>query len=81
MFDVFYRHSDGSDELIATCADFHTVNEMVNYYFEQHNIKSYYSRMWISAPGVLKIDFGSYSEFIIVKGPVNQVMSMLMEEK
>ena len=66
MFGVYFRRSNGEDKFLANCADFNTVNEVISYFLKEHNFKSHYSRMWISAPGVLKIDVGSHTEFFIV---------------
>lgn len=81
MFDVYFRRSDGEDEFLANCSDFYTVNEVVKHFLDKHNYKSNYSRMWKSAPGVLKIDVGSYNEFFFVKGPIDNILnSLIMEE-
>jgi hypothetical protein len=34
--------------------------------------------MWISAPGHLKIDVGSHTEFFIIKGPVEKIMNKII---
>lgn len=81
MYEVYFRRSNGENELLANCYDFYTVNEVIKHFLEEHNYKSGYSRMWKSAPGVLKIDVGSHSEFFFVKGPIDNVLnSLIMEE-
>lgn len=72
MFEVYFRRSNGEDKFLANCTDFHAVNEVINHFLKEHNFKSYYSRMWISTPGSLKIDVGSHTEFFIVKGPAKE---------
>ena len=81
MFEVYFRRSNGEDKFLVNCPDFHTVNEVINHFLKEHNFKSYYSRMWISAPGHLKIDIGSHIEFFIVKGPVEEVMNRIIVEE
>lgn len=81
MFEVYFRRSNGEDKFLANCADFNTVNEVIQHFLKQHNYKSYYSRMWISAPGHLKIDVGSHTEFFIVKGAVEGLLTTLMSEE
>ena len=81
MFEVYFRRSNGEDKFLANCTDFHTVNEVINHFLKEHNFKSYYSRMWISAPGHLKIDVGSHTEFFVVKGPVEEIMNRVMVEE
>ncbi len=82
MFEVYFRRSNGEDKFLANCADFNTVNEVIQHFLKQHNFKSYYSRMWKSAPGVLKIDVGSHTEFFFVRGPIDDVLnSLIMEEE
>lgn len=81
MFEVYFRRSNGEDKFLANCTDFHTVSEVINHFLKEHNFKSYYSRMWISAPGHLEIDVGSHTEFFIVKGPVEEVMNKVMVEE
>lgn len=49
MFEVYFRRSNGEDKFLANCTDFHTANEVINHFLKEHNFKSYYSRMWISA--------------------------------
>lgn len=78
MFGVYFRRSNGEDKFLANCADFNTVNEVISYFLKERNFKSYYSRMWVSAPGVLKIDIGSHTEFFIVRGPVDTIIKTLM---
>ena len=67
MYEIYFRRSNGEDKFLANCSDFYTVNEVIKHFLEEHNYKSGYSRMWKSAPGVLKIDVGSHSEFFFVK--------------
>ncbi len=81
MFDVYFRRSNGEDEFLANCTDFHTVNEVIKYFLDKHNYKSYYSRMWKAAPGVMKIDVGNHTEFFHVHGPVDNIFSLVMEEE
>lgn len=78
MFEVYFRRSHGEDEFLANCNDFYTANSVINHFLKEHNFKSYYSRMWISAPGHLKIDVGSHTEFFIIKGPVEKIMNKII---
>lgn len=77
MFDVYFRRSNGEDEFLANCADFHTVNEVIKYFLDKHNYKYYYSRMWKSAPGVMKIDVGSHTEFFYCVSEPNNIDKVL----
>ena len=67
MFEVYFRRSNGEDEFLANCNDFYTADSVINH-----------SRMWISAPGHLKIDVGSHTEFFIIKGPVEKIMNKII---
>ena len=77
MFEVYFRQSNGEDKYLINCKDFFTVNKFINSFLEQHNFKSYYSRMSIISPGVMEIDVGSHVESFIIKGPVENVIKNL----
>ena len=77
MFEVYFRRSNGEDKYLINCEDFFTVNKFISSFLEQHNFKSYYSRMSIISPGVMEIDVGSHVESFIIKGPVENVIKNL----
>lgn len=81
MFELYFRRSNGEDKFLANCKDMSEVNKVIKNFLDEHNYKSYYSRMWISAPGHLKIDVGSHTEFFIVKGAVEELLTTLISEE
>lgn len=84
MLEVYFQKSNGEEKFLANCADFYTVNEIINHFLKKLNFKSYYSRMWISEPGRLEIDVGSHTEFFIVLSSpekIDKIMNCFITEK
>lgn len=59
--------SKGKERVIAEPSDIDEVFKEINKFLEEHNFKSYYTRMW-EENGRLKFDVGSYTEFFYVEG-------------
>ena len=38
MYEVYFRRSNGENELLANCYDFYTVNEVIKHFLEEHNV-------------------------------------------
>lgn len=79
MFEVYLRKSNEEENFLINCADFKAVNDFINSYIKRKDFPpSHYYRMWIQEPGCLMIDFGSWSNFFVVKGPVEEVLSQMV---
>lgn len=69
MFEVYFEDKWYKRELIATCE----TEEEAGREFAKHlcnrfpEVKRYYTRYWKNEAGEIVIDFGSHSEFGIVK--------------
>ena len=64
---LFFQNSKGEERLIAKPANKEEVNKEINKFLDDHNFKSYYTRVW-EADGRLMFDVGSWSEVFILEG-------------
>lgn len=64
---LYFKNSQGKERLIAKCDTVQDAHKEINKFLDDHNFKSYYSRIWGNDEEV-KIDVGSHSEFFVVKG-------------
>lgn len=64
---LYFENSQGKERLIAECKTAKDVGKEIQKFLDDHNYKSYYSRIWGDKDGVT-IDVGSHSEFFKVKG-------------
>ena len=64
---LYFENSQGKERLIAECETVKDVEKEIRKFLDDHNYKSYYSRIW-ETDGRVKIDVGSWSEFFFVDG-------------
>lgn len=41
----------------------------------QHNIKSYYQRVWVQSDYTIVVDYGSWSDFYYIKGASEDIVN------
>ena len=63
---LFFQNSKGEERLIAEPANREEVNKEINKFLEDHNFKSYYTRV-LEENGRLIFDVGSHTEFFILE--------------
>ena len=64
---LYFQNSRGIEHLIAEPLNKEEVNKEIDKFLDDHNFKSYYSRVW-KADGRLVFDVGSHTEFFILEG-------------
>ena len=64
---LIFKSSNGKERIIAEPSNIDEVFNEINKFLDEHNFKSYYTRMW-EENGRLKFDVGSHTEFFYVKG-------------
>ena len=64
---LLFQNSQGKERVIAETDSLEKTWEEINKFLEDHNFKSYYSRVW-EKDNRLIIDVGSHTEFFIVDG-------------
>ena len=64
---LIFKSSNRKERVIAEPEDIDGCFKEINKFLEEHNFKSYYTRMWME-DGRLKFDVGSYTEFFYVDG-------------
>ena len=64
---LFFQNSRGQERIIAEPSNREEVNKEINKFLDDHNFKSYYTRVW-EADGRLVFDVGSWSEAFILDG-------------
>lgn len=64
---LFFQNSKGEERLIAEPSNREEVINEINKFLNDHNFKSYYTRVW-EANGRLILDVGSHVEFFILEG-------------
>lgn len=64
---LYFQNSYGVERLIAEPLNKQEVNKEINKFLDDHNFKSYYTRVW-EADGRLVFDVGSHIEFFILEG-------------
>ena len=71
---LYFRNSRNQERLIAECETIQEVNVAIKQFLEEHNYKSYYTRIWYEPEGIKTpysireesrfiYDVGSWSEF------------------
>lgn len=66
-FTVWFENSRGIRRPIGEANSSTEVNKVIQLFLNQHNFKSYYTRIW-RAENEWWYDVGSHSEFFIVTG-------------
>ena len=64
---LFFKNGKGEERVIAEPSNREEVNNEINKFLDEHNFKSYYTRVW-EADGRLILDVGSHTEFFILEG-------------
>lgn len=64
---LFFQNRYGKERLIAEPSNREEVNREINKFLDDHNFKSYYTRVW-EADGRLVFDVGSHTEFFLLEG-------------
>ena len=64
---LFFQNSKGKERLIAEPTNREETYKEINKFLDDHNFKSYYTRVW-EADGRLMFDVGSWSEVFILEG-------------
>lgn len=71
---LIFQNRFGEERLIAEPNSIQECYQEINTFLDNHNYKSYYTRMW-EENGRIKLDVGSYSEFFYVDGSSFQEFS------
>ena len=64
---LLFQDSHDEERVIAEPSNKEEVNKEINKFLDDHNFKSYYTRVW-EADGRLIFDVGSWSEVFILEG-------------
>ena len=63
---LFFKNGKGEERVIAEPLNREEVNNEINKFLDEHNFKSYYTRVW-EENGRLIFDVGSWSEFFYLE--------------
>ena len=63
--DFYFERSNGERVLLAEGVDLNGASKVLKKFLDDHNYKSYYTRMW-RHDNELWMDVGSHSEFLIL---------------
>lgn len=85
--DLYFRNSIGKRRIIAKCASIEEVTREINSFLNEHNFKSYYTRIWYEKPGKTTpyeivnkgrfiYDVGSHSEFFELEIENNEIEAL-----
>ena len=64
---LFFQNSRGEERVIAEPSNREEVNKEINKFLDDHNFKSYYTRVWEENDRLI-FDVGSWSEVFILDG-------------
>ena len=64
---LYFQNSRGVERLIAEPSNREEVVKEINKFLNDHNYKSYYTKVW-EDDGRLVFDVGSHTEFFILEG-------------
>lgn len=64
---LYFRNGRGEERVIAEPTNKEEVSKEINKFLDEHNFKSYYTRVW-NENGRLKFDVGSHTEFFYLEG-------------
>ena len=64
---LIFQNSRGEERVIAEPSNREEVNNEINKFLDDHNFKSYYTRVW-EEDGRLVFDVGSWSEVFCLEG-------------
>lgn len=79
---LYFKNYKGKEKLIATPQDYDDLWHEIHKYLDKMNFKSYYTRI-INRNEEFKIDYGSHTEFFVVKEVSNpeDVVGSTMRER
>ena len=63
---LYFRNFKGEETLIGEFASETDMNKEMLAWFKSHNIHSRYQRSWIGEDGRQVVDYGSWSNFLII---------------
>lgn len=72
---LFFQNSKGKERLIAEPSNREEVNEEIDKFLDDHNFKSYYTRVWEENRRLI-FDVGPHTEFFILEGMSFEEWSM-----
>ena len=64
---LIFQNSRGEERVIAEPQNREEISKEINKFLDDHNFKSYYTRVW-EENGRLIYDVGSHTEFFILEG-------------
>lgn len=65
---LYFRGSNQKDRLLSKCTSLHEVKQEIDEFLNNHNFKSYYTRIWYDKKTNRFIyDVGSHTEFFEVE--------------
>ena len=64
---LFFQNSRGKERVIAEPSNREEINKEINKFLDDHNFKSYYTRV-LEDNDRLVFDVGSHTEFFILEG-------------
>lgn len=65
---LIFQNSRGEERVIAEPTNREEISKEINKFLDDHNYKSYYMNVCEDDNGRLRIDVGSWSEFMIIEG-------------
>ena len=65
---LIFQNSRGEERVIAEPTNREEISKEINKFLDDHNFKSYYMNVCEDDNGRLRIDVGSWSEFMIIEG-------------
>ena len=68
---LYFENSYGKERVIAEVQNEQEAMKEINKFLDDHNYKSYYTRIWIEN-GRKKYDVGSHTEFFWLEGVDNE---------
>ena len=63
--NLYFQNSQGKLRLIAEPTSDKEVHATIRQFLDEHNFKSYYTRIWIDDRNIKWFDVGSHTEFFI----------------
>lgn len=66
--DLYFQKRNKEEMFLGTSDTVEGILKIMNKFLDKHNFESHYIRTWRTLDNVVHIDFGSWSEFMLVKG-------------
>ena len=64
---LYFCDSNNQERIIAEVSNDVEAMQQINKFLDEHNYKSYYTRIWVEPNGDKWFDVGSHTEFFILK--------------